>query len=1009
MMLKAIKVALFTWFLLMLVAPAFSQNTKGDKPASDRETRFVKTTKKKKIKRKKTDKPAKPVKGYRARNKARNREQASRPTNRIRNEQSQTRGDRPTKASKRVKTRSASARQRKVYPQNSRFVNNSSRKPRDTERYTARGGKSKRVTNRSASARKHNIYPQRGRFVNNSSPKPRDHKQRAVSNRSTLARLKKLQSTAPTSPKKGRIVPRSATRSYRPQKSINVMARYPRPKRKSEKASTRDLAGRKLRQKNYETKRPAVITKPGGKALSKTSRQKSRATYNQQFGRFKNFSSGGTRPTRGKTTRVKPRSVSGSVRKVYPQRGAFVNNSSKRPRPAERAQSNTGTLKRLKSLQSRDKRPVKRNVIVPRSASGSYIARRSTNTWAHFPRPKRKGEKAYLRDVAGKKLRTKNYQTPPRRVIPPSFNPYHSRKRVGDRAYSGRAAGSYQSRTRNGRAWSGDVAGRRIRGIKKPRTPSVGIQQGGYKSATQHGERKRRQDALTPKPPGRGAWGLSGYRGWIRGRKAFADQGEQFSGSIKAKRRAKGGGSVSGRLWNNRGQALSPRQPGDARVGRFQGNLKQRPPQKGGGSVSGKLWNNNGQPVEPRRPGDERIARFQGNLKQRPLRKGGGSVSGRIWNNNGSPLSPKTPSARAKKLAGFPGKQRMFGKAPGFNDQGEEYSGNIKLRRPKKGGGSVSGKLWNNNGSPLNPKTPPARAKELAGFPGRQKMFGSAPGFNDQGEEYSGSIKARRPKKGGGSVSGKLWNNKGEPIPGRTPEGDPRMGSFQGTIKTRRPEKGGGSVSGKLWNNDESPINVRTPDPAAARMGSYSGTIKVSGFRKQYIKNPNASVSALKKQRPSKSVYDEGNLQVKVRQAKYVRNPNASSLAMRKQKPSNNTYEAGGLQVRVRQFQYVKNKHVADKSLKVREPGKAFARAADFQGNIKMQKFRLYEKNRELHPDARFIRTNKNNVANEKSPLTNFKLWWARLFKKSETQPDHLKEKDQKPRYDKGEAGLWYD
>jgi hypothetical protein len=74
-----------------------------------------------------------------------------------------------------------------------------------------------------------------------------------------------------------------------------------------------------------------------------------------------------------------------------------------------------------------------------------------------------------------------------------------------------------------------------------------------------------------------------------------------------------------------------------------------------------------------------------------------------------------------------------------------------------------------------------------------------------------------------------------------------------------------------------------------------------------------------------------------------------------------------------------------------------------------MQKFRLFERNKELHPDARFIRTNKNNVAEEKDMLTNFKLWWARLFRKEETQPDHLKDKSRKPRYDKGEQGLWYE
>jgi hypothetical protein len=39
--------------------------------------------------------------------------------------------------------------------------------------------------------------------------------------------------------------------------------------------------------------------------------------------------------------------------------------------------------------------------------------------------------------------------------------------------------------------------------------------------------------------------------------------------------------------------------------------------------------------------------------------------------------------------------------------------------------------------------------------------------------------------------------------------------------------------------------------------------------------------------------------------------------------------------------------------------------------------------------------------------LTNLKLWWARTFKKQETQPENLKYKGKKPRYDKGEDGLW--
>jgi hypothetical protein len=110
-----------------------------------------------------------------------------------------------------------------------------------------------------------------------------------------------------------------------------------------------------------------------------------------------------------------------------------------------------------------------------------------------------------------------------------------------------------------------------------------------------------------------------------------------------------------------------------------------------------------------------------------------------------------------------------------------------------------------------------------------------------------------------------------------------------------------------------------------------------------------------------------------------------------------------------RNWDYVHNPSSHDEALKVREPGKAFGKSTAYQGNIKMQKFVLFEKNRQLHPDSKFVKTNKNNVDGERDALTNFKLWWARLFKKQEAQPEGLKYKGKKPRYDKGEEGMWYE
>jgi hypothetical protein len=386
---------------------------------------------------------------------------------------------------------------------------------------------------------------------------------------------------------------------------------------------------------------------------------------------------------------------------------------------------------------------------------------------------------------------------------------------------------------------------------------------------------------------------------------------------------------------------------------------------------------------------------------------------------------------------------------------------------------------------------------KAGGFPGHLQRFAAHPGYRNQGEEYTGNYKRSRPLKGGGSVSGKLWNNRNQPIEGKAPGfGTIRAGHYQGDIKTGRPLKGGGSVSGRLWNNKETPIPVRTPPPGAEQVGGYPGKIKrysvqpilsnqgeeFTGVLKQrkYVKNPNAAETATPKKKPTKSTIAAGDLQIKVKRRPYVTNDNSAEDALKKLKPTESTIAAGELQIKLKRRAYVKNPNSAEEALKklkptdatlavdglqikvkqhpygrkphaaegalpgwkpsketteasqyakgvrktwsyihnpssskdamrVREPGRAFARSTDYQGNIKMKKFDLFEKTN-LHPDAKFVKINKNNVASERDMLTNFKLWWSKLFfKKNETLPDHLKDKGRKPRYDKDEKGLWYD
>jgi len=571
--------------------------------------------------------------------------------------------------------------------------------------------------------------------------------------------------------------------------------------------------------------------------------------------------------------KIRSKSAGSSRKNVYPQYGRYSKASP--PRPTENPTSNRSALTRLKRLQGQGTpAPTRRDRVVPRSASASYTARKSINVYANFARPKRKGERASTKDLAGRPLRKKNFETPRRPVVSPTFRGYGRGPVGGDRPYSG-SSGGYKSATRQGqRAWTGDIAGRRIRGrnfMSKRSTEGKPILAQRYRSAT--GSHPG-DVPLPPRVPGIGANGIN-----------------RFRGDARARRPLKGGGSVSGRLWNNDGQALAG---------------------------------------TPSRQGD-RTARFQGNVKAtRPL-KGGGSVSGRLWNNEGEPLPPKYP---------------------GQSSRAAYYQGNIRAGRPEKGMASAKGSLPR--------KGLPSDAKKISGYPGKMKRFEVQPGFSDMGETFTGYLKLKKFRK----------NYIQHPD------------AAEESIKKNRLKKSAFKAEGMI-------VKVKRPD---------------------YMRNSNASEDALLKVKPSSSTYQAGELQVRVKQKEYTRRPHAVEGSMPGIAPSKSSVKANEYARSVkRNWDYIRNPSASEEALKTREPGKAFARVSAYQGNVKMQKYSFFEKNRALHPDTKFIKTNKNNVDEERDMLTNLKLWWARLFKKEETQPENLKYKGKKPRYDKGEQGLWYE
>src|SRR5258706_16260206 len=85
------------------------------------------------------------------------------------------------------------------------------------------------------------------------------------------------------------------------------------------------------------------------------------------------------------------------------------------------------------------------------------------------------------------------------------------------------------------------------------------------------------------------------------------------------------------------------------------------------------------------------------------------------------PLVGRPGSSGATKAARFRGNVLRWELSPGFGRQGFGYSGNIKARRPLKGGGSVSGKVFNNEGQSLTIMVPSSTQAKASQYSGKGK------------------------------------------------------------------------------------------------------------------------------------------------------------------------------------------------------------------------------------------------------------------------------------------------
>ena len=799
-------------------------------------------------------------------------------------------------------------------------------------------------------------------------------------------------------------------------RSIFRIPKLKSKKKGGDKAYTGDISGRRIRTKNKSS---------AGRAVQAPSPR----TANRRPSGDRAYREAG-----GNRLRIRSRTAEASRANIYPRSYQFQNNPSKRPKDNQHPYSNGRALSRAASMGTKRQPPGRKQIITPRSASRSFVTRGRKNVyWGKF----KKGERPVTTDITGRPLRAKNFHTPGLGVIP-AGEVYKRKTKRGDQPFKGTFSKGYVTTPRSTRAWRGDVSGHAIRtqkpkvsqvagkffeprklsisnkrrGLNNPipgRAPGISANLieralskfNGRKNPTRGNASASRGfnnsgQPIPRKAPGMGARFVDRYQGFSKGGiKAFNTDGYGFSGSLKGRRALKGGGSISGRSRNNGGQPVAVRGPGIG--GRFadiySGNIKAHRPLKGGGSISARSRNNGGQPISVKGPGvgARFVDVYQGFLKgHRPV-KGGGSISGRSRNNGGQAIAVKGPGIGARFV--------------------DVYQGFLQGHKPLKGGGSISGRSRNNGGQPIIAKAPAGiQAKYVDRYQGFLK--GGVKTFNTDGSDYQGNIKGHRPLKGGGSVSGKLWNNHEKPIEGKAYDPATRkFAIFQGDKKqahyVRNP------------NSKEAALKKVTPGKATYLVGDLQIKAKSPG----YVRNPNSKEAALKKIRPGKATYLVGDLQVKTKAKEYEHNKHSHKDAMKGESAGKNSLRAIEYGSRVKQLwvktfgserdlngrslrkPYVRNPNSKKAALMVRAPGKAYARIKDLQVNVKITKPHGHN----FHPDAKYAHSLRDNVKHERTFLMTLKLKWAKLFKKNDTQPASVKQKVRRPRYDPKERELWKD
>jgi hypothetical protein len=510
----------------------------------------------------------------------------------------------------------------------------------------------------------------------------------------------------------------------------------------------------------------------------------------------------------------------------------------------------------------------------------------------------KKKQRSSTRDVAGRRLRTKNKSSASRANSSfPQPNPYYDRPRQEEERAAeprGRVFSQSPDESRT-QGWRGDISGHRIKKIKPSKSGvarnNVYPQYGSYthnpSRKPRDGKKSKNAKTATGKPVEKRQPPKYDDRAWTGDQEGKRIKIQSATPSIKNTYPQRGRYSPYYSKTppkSKRPTYSNKRVPGKTRIST---------------STSGVV-----QSSAPFSRSGMFVKRGKKNVYWGKFRKGERAFQGDI---TGGPVRDRNFRTLPPGLVGRD-TLNWFGRKPGGD---RAYSGkrgrNIKVSPDQQ-------RPWKNDIAGFKIRSPRKQKGDVAGeffYPRKLSVTKSG----EVGEFFF-------PRKL--SVSGQLWNNNEKAIQSRQPKSD-EMGDFSGNLKLKRAYK-------RNPNAVELALHKRDPKETVFDAGG----LVVKHKQDKYGKKPYAVEDALRGKVISANGRKAGEFggSLKLSQP-YKKNPKSHELALRGRAPSKTSVNASEYSNSMKRNWDYKHNPSSDKdALKVRSPGKVFARVSDYQGNI---------------------------------------------------------------------------